>query len=74
MGLEAVIGEIRTKGQKEADAIRGETRNEVTRILNSSQDKAAKIKLQLKNPFKNRSGTSRARSFLQRISLSSASC
>jgi len=45
MGLEAVIGEIRAKGQKEADAIRVETRNEVTRILNSSQDKAAKIKL-----------------------------
>ena len=45
MGLEAVIGEIRAKGQKEADAIREETRKEVSRILLESQEKAEKIKL-----------------------------
>jgi len=45
MGLEAVIEEIRAKGQAEADAIRGETRKEVSRILQASQEKAEKVKL-----------------------------
>ena len=45
MGLEAVVGDIRAKGQKEADAIREETKAEVNVILSSSQVKAEKIKL-----------------------------
>ena len=45
MGLEAVIQEIRTKGQKEADAIREETRKEVNQILASSQEKSERIKV-----------------------------
>lgn len=45
MGLEAVVGDIRAKGQKEADAIREETKAEVNGILNASQLQAEKIKL-----------------------------
>ncbi|MEI7434548.1 MAG: V-type ATP synthase subunit E family protein [Methanomicrobiales archaeon] len=45
MGLEAVVGDIRAKGQKEADAIREETKAEVNGILQTSQIKAEKIKL-----------------------------
>ena len=45
MGLEAVVGEIRAKGQKEADTIREQTRKEVEYILSGSQEKASKIKL-----------------------------
>ncbi len=45
MGLEAVVGDIRAKGQKEADAVREETKAEVNGILQSSQVKAEKIKL-----------------------------
>ena len=33
MGLEAVVGEIRAKGQKEAEIIREQTRKEVESIL-----------------------------------------
>jgi len=45
MGLEAVVGDIRAKGQKEADAVREETKAEVNGILQSSQVKAEKIKM-----------------------------
>ncbi len=45
MGLEAVVGEIRAKGQKEAAAIREQTRKDVEYILSGSQEKASKIKL-----------------------------
>jgi V/A-type H+/Na+-transporting ATPase subunit E len=45
MGLEAVVGDIRAKGQKEADAIREDTKAEVNGILNASQVQAEKIKL-----------------------------
>jgi V/A-type H+-transporting ATPase subunit E len=45
MGLEAVVGDIRAKGQKEADAIREETKAEVNGILQTSQVKAEKIKM-----------------------------
>jgi len=45
MGLEAVVGDIRAKGQKEADAIREETKAEVNGSLQTSQIKAEKIKL-----------------------------
>jgi len=45
MGLEAVVGDIRAKGQKEADAIREETKAEVNGILHASQVQAEKIKL-----------------------------
>jgi V/A-type H+-transporting ATPase subunit E len=45
MGLEAVVGDIRAKGQKEADAIREETKAEVNGILGASQVQAEKIKL-----------------------------
>jgi V/A-type H+-transporting ATPase subunit E len=45
MGLEAVVGEIRAKGQKEAEKIREQTRKDVEYILSGSQDKASKIKL-----------------------------
>jgi len=45
MGLEAVVGEIRAKGQNEAGAIREQTRKEVEYVLTGSQEKASKIKL-----------------------------
>jgi V/A-type H+-transporting ATPase subunit E len=45
MGLEAVVGEIRAKGQKEAAIIREQTRKDVEYILSGSQEKASKIKL-----------------------------
>jgi V/A-type H+-transporting ATPase subunit E len=45
MGLEVVVGEIRQKGEREAELIRKETREEVTRILLSAQERAGKIKL-----------------------------
>jgi V/A-type H+/Na+-transporting ATPase subunit E len=45
MGLEAVVGEIRDKGQKEAEAIRAKTKDEVNSILGASQEKAEKVKL-----------------------------
>jgi V/A-type H+/Na+-transporting ATPase subunit E len=45
MGLEAVVGEIRVKGQREAETIREQTRKEVERILSAQQEKAVKIKL-----------------------------
>jgi V/A-type H+/Na+-transporting ATPase subunit E len=44
MGLEAVVGDIRAKGQKEADKIREETRGQVRQILDASQEKVVKIK------------------------------
>jgi V/A-type H+/Na+-transporting ATPase subunit E len=44
MGLEAVIGDIRAKGQKEAEKIREETRGQVRQILDASQEKVEKIK------------------------------
>ena len=44
MGLEAVVGEIRAKGQKEAEKIRDETRGQVRQILDASQEKVEKIK------------------------------
>jgi V/A-type H+/Na+-transporting ATPase subunit E len=44
MGLEAVVGEIRAKGQKEAEKIREETRGQVRQILDASQEKVEKIK------------------------------
>ena len=44
MGLEAVIGDIRAKGQKEAEKIRDETRGQVREILDASQEKVEKIK------------------------------
>jgi V/A-type H+-transporting ATPase subunit E len=45
MGLEAVVGEIRVKGQKEAEAVRAQTRIEVEQILSAQQEKVAKVKL-----------------------------
>lgn len=45
MGLEAVVGEIRAKGQNEAEKIREQTRKDVVYILSGSQEKASKIKL-----------------------------
>lgn len=45
MGLEVVVDEIRQKGEREAELIRKETREEVTRILLSAQERAEKIKL-----------------------------
>ncbi|MDD1712565.1 MAG: V-type ATP synthase subunit E [Methanoregulaceae archaeon] len=45
MGLEAVVGEIKTKGENETGRIRNETREEVTRILMSAQERAGKVKL-----------------------------
>lgn len=44
MGLEAVVGEIRAKGQKEADNIREDTRGQVRQILETSQEKVERIK------------------------------
>ena len=44
MGLEAVVGEIRVKGEKEAEKIREETRGQVRQILETSQEKVEKIK------------------------------
>lgn len=45
MGLEAVVGEIRDKGEREVERIRKETKEEVTRILLSAQERGEKIKL-----------------------------
>jgi len=45
MGLEAVVGEIKAKGENEVGKIQKETRDEVTRILMSAQERAEKIKL-----------------------------
>jgi V/A-type H+-transporting ATPase subunit E len=45
MGLEAVVGEIRDKGEREVERIRKETKDEVTRILLSAQERAEKIKM-----------------------------
>jgi Archaeal/vacuolar-type H+-ATPase subunit E len=45
MGLDAVVEEIRGKGQKEADTIRAETQGVVNRILTEAQAKAEKIKM-----------------------------
>jgi V/A-type H+/Na+-transporting ATPase subunit E len=45
MGLEAVVGEIKAKGENEVGKIKGETRDEVMRILMSAQERAEKIKL-----------------------------
>jgi V/A-type H+/Na+-transporting ATPase subunit E len=45
MGLEAVVGEIKAKGEREAGRIRQETRDEVTRILMSAQERSEKIKI-----------------------------
>ena len=45
MGLEVVVDEIRQKGEREAELIRKETREEVTRILLSAQERAEQIKL-----------------------------
>lgn len=43
MGLEAVIEEIRGKGQNEADVIRKGAQSEVTKILESARDRVATI-------------------------------
>lgn len=64
MGLEAVVGEIRAKGQKEAAVIREQTRKDVEYILSGSQEKASKIRSLQKNLSKSRSGISRARKSL----------
>ena len=45
MGLEVVIGEIRAKGQREADEIRQEGQQESTQILKTAQERAEKIKM-----------------------------
>lgn len=45
MGLEAVVGEIKAKGESEAGRIRTEAKDEVTRILLSAQERSEKIKL-----------------------------
>ena len=43
MGLEAVIEEIRSKGQGEADAIRKSAQSDVSKILLSARDRVAAI-------------------------------
>lgn len=45
MALDAVVGEIREKGQKEAARIRSEADAEVRAILSSAQEKAESIKI-----------------------------
>lgn len=44
MGLEAVVGDIKEKGQKEVARIQAETDAEVRRVLNEAQERAASIK------------------------------
>ena len=44
MGLEAVVGDIKEKGRKEAAEIQARTAAEVTSILEEAQEKAAAIK------------------------------
>lgn len=44
MGLEAVVGDIKEKGRKEAAQIQAETDAEVKRILSEAQERAASIK------------------------------
>lgn len=46
MGLEAVVGDIKEKGEKEVAAIQAETRAEMTRILTEAQERAASLKQQ----------------------------
>lgn len=46
MGLEAVVGDIKEKGRKEAAQIQAETEAEVRRILSEAQERAASIKQQ----------------------------
>ena len=43
MGLEAVVEEIRGKGQSEADVIKNSTQSEVKKILESARDRIAVI-------------------------------
>jgi len=45
MALDAVVSEIREKGQKEAAAIRSEAKNEVDAILKEAQERAEEIKI-----------------------------
>jgi V/A-type H+-transporting ATPase subunit E len=45
MGLEAVVNEIREKGQKEVEATRAQTRADVEEILKDAQTRAAGIKM-----------------------------
>lgn len=44
MALDAVVGEIKTKGEKEAAAIIAEGKTEAERILSEAEDKVAAIK------------------------------
>ena len=65
MGLEAVVGEIRVKGQKEAETIREQTRKEVERILIRAGESSEDQGFLLKNQLINRYAISRARKFLR---------
>ncbi len=45
MGLETVVTDIQEKGQREAEAIRAETRREVEAILKAAQERVEEIKI-----------------------------
>jgi len=44
MGLEAVLADIRDKGQQEVQRIRSESQQETARVLTAAQERAGKIK------------------------------
>ncbi len=44
MGLEAVLADIREKGQQEVQRIRSESQQETARVLTAAQERAGKIK------------------------------
>ncbi len=44
MGLEAVLADIREKGQQEVQRIRSESQQETSRVLTAAQERAGKIK------------------------------
>ena len=52
MGLEAVLAEIREKGNKEADAIRAESQQDSDRILSEANRKVAGIKTDAEEALK----------------------
>ncbi|MEN6611044.1 MAG: V-type ATP synthase subunit E family protein [Methanoregulaceae archaeon] len=56
MGLEAVVEEIRAKGQKEAGEIRASAQNEVAKILADAQKRAESTKLSMEAEVEKQTG------------------
>jgi len=56
MGLEAVLADIREKGQQEMQRIRSESQEETSRVLTAAQERAAKIKQAANDDAERQSG------------------